>query len=222
MLREYVDDGGIDYASWQVKSANELQRWLAKVQSINLEGIGRDSAIAFLLNLYNALTVQQVLLKYPIKSICPRVLGIPNWLSFLQFFQKKIYTLDGRPLSLNGIEHGILRRNYSEPRIHFALVCASKGCPLLRSGAYQPELLPMQLEEDAYRFINNPAKVRYDAHHRTLYCSKIFKWYRSDFLSQTASIADYIQTFLPSTDLPTGIDVTFLPYDWSLNQRTSS
>ena len=143
-------------------------------------------------------------------------------MSFLLFFKRRLYTLNGHSLSLDEIEKGILRSRYDEPRIHFALVCASQGCPLLRANAYRPEQLPAQLEEDAARFINNPDKVHYSAGDRTLYLSKIFKWYRSDFLAQADSVPAYLQPFLTNLKLPADLDIAYKPYSWQLNQRTSS
>ncbi|PSN20515.1 DUF547 domain-containing protein [filamentous cyanobacterium CCP5] len=223
MLQDYVDDAGrVDYGRWQRESQAALDRWLAAIAAIDIDAMGQDGAIAFLLNLYNALCIRQVLQQYPIRSIRPRVLGIPNWLAFLRFFDQDLYTLNGRQLSLNGIEHGILRQRFSEPRMHFALVCASVGCPLLRSAAYWPELLPMQLEEDAHRFINNPDKVRYDPASQILYCSKIFKWYGADFLTVASSISAYINLYYTGVQPPPTAQIAYLPYSWQLNQRTSS
>ncbi len=222
MLKVYVDSGTVDYEKWQKESAQSLQQWLNEVSQIDIEGLPEPVAIAFLLNLYNALTIQQVLQKYPIDSIRPKVLGIPNFLSFLAFFKKEIYSLCDCTFSLDNIEHDILRKQFNEPRIHFALVCASTGCPLIRDNAYRPEKLNAQLEEDVRRFINNPEKVRYDAPNKTLYCSKIFKWYESDFLTQANSIPDYIQRYTNNVEFATNPHIEYLPYDWSLNQRTSS
>lgn len=222
MLQKYVDDGQVSYGRWQAESSADLDQWLADVGSVDLDRLERDSAIAFLINLYNALVIQQILEKYPIPSIRPTFLGIPNWISFLLFFKKKRYSLSGQSLSLDNIEHDLLRKRYSEYHVHFAVVCASEGCPLLRSNAYFPETVSAQLEEDAQRFINNPDKVRYDAASQTLYCSKLFKWYQDDFLSQAASVPDYIQRYLIGTELPTAPQLVYLPYDWRLNQRTSS
>lgn len=223
MLRDYVNDRGrVDYARWQQESAQELDQWLAANREVDIEALDRESAIAFLINLYNALTIQQVLQKYPIDSIRPSFLGIPNWLAFLRFFIKKRYVLKGQPLSLNAIEHTILRERFQEPRIHFALVCASEGCPLLRSGAYWPDQLNQQLEEDANRFINNPEKVHYEPSSQILHCSKIFKWYQEDFLTVADSIQTYISRYLMDAKLSPTIPVDYLPYSWRLNQRTSS
>jgi hypothetical protein len=223
MLQKYVNDQGrVDYACWQQESAQELDQWLVSVHRINLQALDQDNAIAFLINLYNALTIQQVLQKYPLLSIRPKLLGIPNWLAFLRFFTKKIYTLNGQSLSLNAIEHVILRQQFQEPRIHFALVCASIGCPLMRPGAYVPDRLTLQLEEDAYRFINNPDKVCYEADHQILYCSKIFKWYEADFLTGANSIVAYINRYRTGIKPAKTVKVAYLPYNWNLNQRMSS
>ncbi len=223
MLKHYVNgQGQVDYAAWHSESYKKLEEWLASQRHIELNACSQDEAIAFLINLYNALTIQQVLKKYPIASIRPTFLGIPNWLAFLRFFTKKIYRLQGQSLSLNGIEHGLLRKRFQEPRIHFALVCASVGCPLLRAEAYVPDRLDEQLEADACRFIHNDDKVRYDATQQTLYCSKIFKWYGTDFLTVAASIPDYISQYRPDFDLSSDVTVKFLPYSWELNQRISS
>ena len=234
LLRTYVDDQGrVDYAVWKQSSQQELQHWLNGLASTNFDaGLNsspssdraiRDYQLAFWLNLYNALTIAQVLKQYPIASIQPKVLGIPNWIAFLQFFSRPIYRLNGQALSLNAIEHSILRPQFNEPRIHFALVCAAIGCPLLRNEAYMPAQVQTQLEADAVRFINNPAKVRYDEQTNRLYCSKIFKWYEEDFLKLALSIPDYIQTYsLNQFKLSHEISLDYLPYDWNLNQRTSS
>ncbi|WP_239112380.1 DUF547 domain-containing protein [Halomicronema sp. CCY15110] len=223
MLKRYVNDGGqVDYAAWQSESCQELNSWLESLQSNNFSQLGREEAIALLINLYNALTIRQVLQTYPIASIRPTFLGLPNWWAFLRFFNHPVYQLEGKSLSLNGIEHGLLREQFSEPRLHFALVCASVGCPLLRAEAYEPARLDEQLTADARRFIRNDDKVRYDATQRILYCSKIFQWYKTDLLTVADSIPAYISQHRPELDLPDRVTVNFLPYSWALNQRTSS
>lgn len=221
MLRTYVVEGKVDYARWQKESAEALDQWLDSVRSADFDSMDRESMIAYLLNLYNALVIRQVLQKYPIDSIRPEVLGVPNWASFLVFFKRPIYKLGDRSLSLDNIEHDILRDRYNEPRIHFALVCAATSCPLLRAEAYTPNRVLDQLEADARRFIQNSTKVSYDAASNTLYCSKIFQWYEKDFVAQAGSITSYIQTYLPETTIPTNTSIAYLPYSWQLNdQRT--
>lgn len=222
-LQEYVNDQGqVDYASWQRQSASALEEWLSSVSHTRVDPLEQAAAIAFLINLYNALTIQQVLQRYPLDSIRPHILGIPNWFAFLHFFNPKIYPLQGQPVSLNGLEHGLLRSRYSEPRIHFTLVCASVGCPWLRPGAYWPNQLTQQLDAAARQFIHNPEKVRYDAAANVLYCSKIFQWYAEDFLQEADTIAAYINRYRLDAPIPAEAAIEYLPYSWQLNQRTSS
>lgn len=223
MLQAYVVQGQVDYTLWKRESAEDLGQWLASLQTIELSALNKEQAIAFLLNLYNALVIQQVLQKYPIRTIRPKLLGVPNWASFLLFFKQPLYRLGDRSLSLDNIEQDSLRAQYDESRIHFALVCASIGCPLLRSEAYTPDLVIDQLEADARRFVNDSAKVNYDAASNTLYCSKIFDWYEDDFVATAGSIPNYIQPYLTDVTLPKPVNIVYLPYSWLLNdQRTFS
>ncbi|MGB5134019.1 MAG: DUF547 domain-containing protein [Prochlorococcaceae cyanobacterium] len=212
----------MDYAAWAGRDASLLADWLSH-QSAQTEG--RQDALAHWINLYNAFTIQAVLRRYPIDSIRPRLLGVPDLLGLLRFFSRREHQLGGRPISLGEIEHGILRP-LGDPRIHFAIVCASIGCPLLRNEAYRPERVEAQLEDDAQRFIRNPVKVRYDAAAQVLFCSPIFRWYRADFEAVAPSLTAYILSRLAT--LPAGAlsdssrpepGLRFLPYDWSLNQQ---
>lgn len=219
LLQQYVNaQGQVDYQSWKADDGAiaYLKTWLTSLQATNLDTLEPNTSLALLLNLYNALTIKQVLEKYPIESIRPTILGVPNWISFKLFFSSSIYKLNDQTLSLDEIEHNLLRKKFSEPRIHFALVCASSGCPQLRNEAYWPNKVREQLEQDAQQFIRNPEKVRYDAQTNTLYCSKIFKWYEEDFLTVTNSIPEYIQKYSHQQLLPSA-QIEHLPYSWQLN-----
>ncbi|MEH1870982.1 DUF547 domain-containing protein [Nostoc sp.] len=224
LLRQYVDQQGrVDYAAWKKEQPQAITDWLSCKKNLAFKSnSGNLEQLALWINLYNAFTISTILERYPIKSIRPQILGIPNWLAFLWFFQRRAYSIFGESYSLAEIENSILRDKLQEPRIHFAIVCASVGCPLLRSGAYFPEQVIQQLDEDARRFINNPEKVRYDMESKTLYCNKIFKWYRQDFLKVVPSIPEYIRSYL-KTDYPLNAStpISYLHYDWSLNQRIS-
>lgn len=225
LLRQYVDSRSrVDYQAWKAEQSQQLFQWLADLAQLDLLAYANpDEQLAVWINLYNAFTIASVLERYPIDSIQPQIWGIPNWLAFLWFFQRPAYTIASKRYSLNQIEHGILRREFNEPRIHFALVCASIGCPLLRNGAYWPESVRSQLEDDASRFINNPDKVRYDSQTGKLYCSKIFKWYRSDFLKIAPSIPDYIRPYLKTNaPLDASTPISYLHYDWHLNHIAPS
>ncbi len=219
LLSEYVTpEGLVDYRRWQADEGAiaQLKTWLASLQTTDLDALEPHTGLALLLNLYNALTIQQVLDKYPIASIRPTVLGVPNWLSFKLFFSSSIYKLNDQNLSLDDIEHNLLRKKFSEPRTHFALVCASSGCPQLRNEAYWPDKVCEQLEQDAQQFIRNPEKVRYDAQTNILYCSKIFKWYEEDFLAAAPSITEYIQQYSHQKFSPS-VKIEYFPYSWKLN-----
>lgn len=218
LLQAHVNDQGlVDYGRWRQDSMEMLTDWLAELQTVAVADLLPDETLALWLNLYNALTIQQVLSRYPIDSIRPQLFGWPNWLGLWTFFSRPVYALNGESLSLNRIEHRKLRSQFKDPRIHFALVCASLGCPVLRNEAYLPDIVEAQLDTDAQRFINNPDKVRYDAETNTLHCSAIFKWYEKDFLRVAPSIAAYIGQYL--LHLPPTVEVVYLPYDWRLNQH---
>jgi len=222
LLRKYVDaQGRVDYRAWS-QHPETLVNWLASLAPLDLNPNLPGEPLALWINLYNAFTISTILERYPIASIRPVVLGIPNWFSFLRFFQRRVYRVSNQTYSLTQIENEILRDRFDDPRIHFAIVCASIGCPLLRNEAYTADLVEHQLEEDAHRFINNPDKVRYDAQTETLYCSKIFKWYRRDFLQWAGSIPDYICAYRQDIPITALTRIAYLHYDWSLNQRTSS
>jgi Protein of unknown function, DUF547 len=225
LLRKYVDsEGRVNYSSWKSQDYSTLTQWLDSLERIDLDpNLTRDQQLALWINLYNAFTVSAILERYPIASIRPMLFGVPNWIAFLWFFQRRVYRFAQQTYSLAQIENQMLRKRLMEPRIHFAIVCASIGCPLLRGEAYTPEKVIEQLEDDAIRFINNSAKVRYDIQTGTLYCSKIFKWYQQDFLAVSPSIPEYIRSFLPP-DLPLSAltPISYLDYDWNLNQRISS
>lgn len=221
LLRRYADAQGlVNYQDWQAESMQALRDWLSQLSPIDPKQLGLNQQLALWLNLYNALVILQVLERYPVRSIRPTRLGIPNWLGFFRFFQRSIYTLDEQPYSLNLIEHAVLRQQFRDPRIHFALVCAAIGCPLLRNQAYFPDTVQAQLEDDAQRFIHNPAKVQFDPQTQTLHCSKIFKWYGEDFREVAHSIPEYIAPYL-QLPLTAATPLHYLDYDWQLNQRTS-
>lgn len=218
LLRRHVDGRGrVDYGAWRAQGAAELEHWLAVQRPFDPEPGSRAEAMALWINLYNALVIRQVLARFPLASIRPSIAGVPNWPAFLSFFSRPVISLQGQSLSLNRIEHGILRPRFGDPRLHFALVCAAVGCPLLRPEAYRAERLEAQLEEDALRFLQDPRKLRFDPARGRLLASRIFQWYRQDFLAVAPSIPAYVKRYIPELALPAGVRVSYLPYDWALN-----
>lgn len=217
-LARWVDRGEVDYAGIQRDGRAALDAYLATLSgacAADYERWTTPEKIAFWLNAYNAFTVKLILDNYPIASI--RKIG---WLPGAAFREEFIPMpgLKGRTISLNDIEHGTLRSAFREPRIHFALVCASRSCPALRGEAYRGADLDHQLDDQARSFLRDPTKNRVDPASRTLYLSSIFDWFGDDFRSAAGSVPAFAAPYL---DLKpdVGWGVVFLPYDWSLNDR---
>ena len=187
---------------------------LSRVGRAEFDAWPKDERKAFLINAYNAFTAEKILTRWPeIRSIWDfgKVFGNP--------FKDEFFTLLGRKTSLDGIEHGMLRAPgaYDDPRIHYAVNCASIGCPMLREEAYAAARLDAQLEEQARRFLGDRTRNRYRA--GRLEVSRIFDWYREDFAPRERYFARYAALLgHPGGPAP----VEFLDYDWSLNDFRSS
>lgn len=153
---------------------------LSKVSPQEFAGWSKPQQMAFLINAYNAFTAEKILARYPnIKSIWDfgKIFGNP--------FKDKFFMLLGREFSLDMVEHETLRKPgaYNEPRVHFAVNCASVGCPMLREEPFVAERLDAQLEEQTRRFLSDRSRNRYNASDNTLEVSEIFKWFSEDWTS---------------------------------------
>jgi hypothetical protein len=197
-----------------------------RVTRAEFGGWSKPQQQAFLINDYNALTIEKILQRYPdIKSIRDfgSVFGNP--------WKDRFFTLFGSPASLDDIEHETLRKEgaYDEPRVHVAVVCASVGCPMLRNEAYTADRLEAQLEDGMRRFLSDRSRNRYNPQARKLEVSKIFDWYGRDFEkghkgygSVKATLAKYADVLADRPEDRAVVreqkaEVTFLDYDWSLN-----
>jgi Protein of unknown function, DUF547 len=171
VLKNYVKDARVNYAALK-SHPQELNRYLGQVAAVSeseFKGWTTKQQIAFLINAYNAYTIRLILDHYPVK-------GIKDIGSFLSGpWDQPVVHLFGQTLTLNTVEHKMLRQDYSEPRIHFALVCAAKGCPTLRGEAYVATRLDEQLDDQAKQFLANAQKNRVDIGEHTYYLSPIFK-----------------------------------------------
>ena len=223
----------VDYAAIARERA-AFDAVLADLQSVTraqFEGWSKPAQEAFLINAYNAFTIAKILARYPnLRSIRDfgSVFGNP--------WKDRFFTLLGAPMSLDDIEQGMLRKEgaYDEPRIHFALVCASIGCPMLRKEAFVPARLDAQLEDGLRRFLADPSRNRYDARRDRLEVSRIFDWYAKDFehgyrgfTSVKATLARYADLLAEKPADQARVreqkaDVDFLEYDWALNDAKSS
>ncbi|MDW8469952.1 MAG: DUF547 domain-containing protein [Burkholderiales bacterium] len=227
MVLEGAHASRLDYAGIARERAalREYLEALSRVTEAEFRAFSKAQQIAFLVNAYNAFAVEKVLARYPdIRSIRDfgRLFGNP--------FRDRFFRLLGRPMSLDAIEHEMLRRPgaYDEPRVHYALNCAAVGCPMLREEAYVAERLEAQLEEQAVRFLSDRTRNRVSADGR-LEVSRIFEWYGEDW-KRGAQGADSLERYFARyahllADDPAlqkrvaegRAPISFLPYDWSLN-----
>ncbi|MCL4179698.1 MAG: DUF547 domain-containing protein [Verrucomicrobia bacterium] len=220
ILQTYVKDGLVDYAALKTRR-QPLDQYLAEVASVaeaDFKGWTEPRRLSFLLNAYNAYTLQLIIDHYPVKSI--KDIG-----SFFKGpWDQPVVRLFGRTLTLNNLEHDIIRKDYPDPRIHFALVCAARGCPPLREEAYLAARLDEQLDDQARQFLATPTKNRVDAGARTVYLSPIFKWYGADFEKKHGSVLAALQPYWPKASTAAlaqeSLKIRYDDYDWSLNQTT--
>lgn len=223
ILARRVRDGTVDYAGLKQTESAELSNYLAALSATSphcYQGWSRPDRFAFWINAYNAFTLRLILDHYPIDSI--RSIG---WIPGGAFRQPFIAlpALRKDPISLNTIEHEILRPEFRDARVHFAIVCASKSCPTLRSEAYRGAQLEQQLDEQARRFLAEPTKNRFDGNTRILKLSAIFNWFHEDFERDAGSIAAFVTRFAPTPMAAVAraadVRIEYLDYDWSLNGR---
>ena len=221
VLKKYVRHTGVDYAGIKATGTPSLERYLKSLEAVaegQYRAFSQKQQLAFLINAYNAYTIRVVIEHYPIKSI--RNIG-PKDGSVWKKPLVSLHRIWGKSLSLNTLENGIIRKKFSEPRIHFALNCAAKGCPSLRGDAYTAKGLERQLASQTRNFIRQSS--RYDPAKNTLFLSEIFKWYEEDFSKTKPSVAAYAAQYLTSEVQSAvsggGIRVEYLPYDWSLNGK---
>lgn len=217
LLKTRVSQGLVDYAGLKANRA-PLDEYLATAGAVAMADFQhwtRDEQLAFLINVYNAATLQLIVDAYPVDSI--KSLG-----SLVKSpWSRETVQLFGKKISLDTLEHKIIRKNYSEPRIHFALVCAALGCPPLRGEAYQGARLEEQLNDQVKTFLGTPAKNRLDAEKKTVWLSPIFKWYGEDFKTASNTVIAFVAPFMGAASAETMKDWTieYTEYDWSLNDQ---
>lgn len=225
LLQEYVDDQGmVDYAGWKASGSalQALDEYLAILGCVDLsKSATKSGQLAFWINAYNAVTIRGILSEYPTSSIrnhAAKVIGYNIWTDLLLI-------VDGRSYSLDAIEHEILRQ-MGEPRIHFAIVCASVSCPPLRNRAYTGDQLDEQLAANARAFFAKPRNLRLDPRTRTVYISRILEWFGTDFAETTAAQLGVIRPYFPEPEGTAWVEssrvtVEYLEYDWSLNDQAA-
>jgi hypothetical protein len=238
ILKKHVTDGLVDYRKIKA-DPDELLQYLEKIANLKeLDKLPPPAQIAFYINAYNAVTVKRIIDHYPPKKesifnfLNPEV-SIKNISGVWDGIKDKVA---GEMLTLDDIEHNILRKEYKEPRIHMALVCASMSCPELHDRAFTGEKLDGQLNKVTRRFLTDKSRNRICPGCDEVLLSKIFSWYGDDFLGKyppdkelkkrhgekIASVITFVASHLPPKAkkylLDGNYDVGFLDYDWSLNE----
>lgn len=224
VLQNYNHSGLVDYSN--LKNDEVFKYYLMELSRTNPDTLSsKYDKLAFWIDAYNAFTIQRILKSYPIESIndlhrggriLAHIFGTTVW-------DEKFIVINKNKYSLNDIEHGIIRKKFKDPRVHFALVCASISCPKLRSEAYEGYKIDLQLDEQAKIFFADPTKNRFDTKNKIAHISKILDWYESDFAENDTQllkfIARYVQPELRN-DIQSNInnwEIEYLDYNWGLN-----
>lgn len=224
LLKKYVDtDGYVDYSSWQrsQRDRQALRYYLTQLsQADRQKRASREARLAFWINAYNAMTLEGILQEYPTTSIrnhTSKFGGYNIWKDLPLLVGNQSY-------SINDMEHKILRK-MGDPRIHFAIVCASIGCPRLRNEAYTAKNVDTQLADNSRDFFKRRQNFQVDANTGTVHISSILKWFGSDFGRTEAKRMAYLRPYLPREHQQIAsnprVKVRYLDYNWKLNDQRS-
>jgi len=228
VLSEHVRGDRVDYLELQ-KQRTGLDAYLASLEAVGraeFEDWSREQRFAFWIDTYNAYTLALVIDHYPLTSI--RKIGKPKqsvWdLPFvpLHALHPDLQRVEHGPLSLNQIEHEILRTGFQDARVHAAINSASRGCPSMRAEAFVPEHLDEQLDAVVRTWLADPTRNRFDEKERTLHLSKIFDWFVDDFARDGESVAGWVARYAPKKAgawlaAEGKVKLRYLEYSWELN-----
>lgn len=206
----------VAYARVGTDGRAALAAYIRHLAAVPVSHLARPEQMAYWINLYNAVTVKVVLDHYPVASILK--IGIsPGWFSTGPW-GAKLVTVEGEKLSLDDIEHRILRPIWHDPRVHYAVNCASLGCPNLRREAYVGARIDAQLDDQAHAYVNSPHGGYFD--HGSLYLSSIYDWYGTDFGGTDASVIAHLRRYATgerAAKLAHATHIAGYFYDWALN-----
>ncbi len=240
-LEESVDDGGmVNYKNLKAnrKSLDTFVGTIGKLDRKTYEKWTEAEKIAFWVNAYNALTLRAIIDHYPIKSSWTKSLVYPKN-SIRQIYgvwDKLQFVIMGKKMTLNSIEHDVVRKKFQEPRIHMALVCAAMGCPQLRREPYTGAELDEQLDEQARKFLGDRTKFRIDRDGGRIQLSSIFEWFADDFVKgygtdsrfegrskSERAVLNFISGYLDHEEANylagERSRILYIKYDWSLNEQ---
>ncbi|GJQ60578.1 MAG: DUF547 domain-containing protein [Candidatus Scalindua sp. AMX11] len=217
VLSRYVsEDGLVDYKG--LKKDDQFEKYIEYLSHTDPDDLPSDKhRLAFWINAYNAFVLQGVLEEYPIKSVLDIGL-MPH-----SFFKQMKFETNTGGINLRVLENEKLREAFREPRIHFAINCASMSCPKLLKDVYVAEKLDQQLEAQTKAFINNKTMNFLDREKGVLYLSQIFKWYEGDFIQNGEKIESYVLRYLNREDgefiKSNEVAIKYIDYDWGLNTQ---
>lgn len=222
VLKRHVKGDKVDYKS--LKADKDFQTYLDQLSKANPDALpSREEKIAFWINAYNAFTLKLIIDNYPVKSITD-LSALGKLTAFIgnSPWKREFFSINGKKMTLDEIEHKILRETFKEYRVHFAVNCASSSCPVLRPEAYTAETLNRQLNEQAKQFLKDTLRNRIDVKSKTIYLSKIFDWYEDDFKKSSGSIEKYLAEYIDDEKvkqmlLNKEFKIEHLDYDWNLN-----
>lgn len=223
LLQSYVQPAsdGINYFAYKAVTENDKKKlagYISGLEEITITEYNRAEQQAYWINLYNALTVELILRYYPVESI--RDIDISPGFFSSGPWKKKLLMIEGETLSLDDIEHRILRPIWQDPRIHYAVNCASIGCPNLSNEAFTATNTDLLLTQGAIAYINHPRGVSINNDELTL--SSIYKWFKEDFGTDDKAIIQHLQEYAKPTlkaQLNGLSDIEDYEYDWSLNEQ---
>jgi len=219
VLKTYVNNQGlVDYNG--IAGDQSFKRYMESLKTAPAESMSRDGQLAFWINAYNAVTIDKVIKWKPKKSV--RETFVPGVWTGTKFFTTREHTVAGRLLSQDDIEHEILRKQLKEPRIHFAIICASSSCPPLPRFAYTAANVQTKLEEETRNYINSARGTQIDSANSQLYLSKLFDWFAGDFEYASGSVLEFIKPYLDGSALAfveQKPEIKWIPYDWALNAQ---
>ncbi len=208
VLKAHTKDGQVNYPA--VAADKSFATYLEQLATTPAPS-AKNEKLVYYMNAYNALAMKGI-----IDGKSPS-----NFIGRQIFFKSTKFKIAGGDNSLHNIEHEILRK-LDEPRIHFAIVCASSSCPKIRSDAFTVAKLEEQLEDNTKRFINDPTRNRYDKSGKVASISQIFKWFADDFEKSTGTVQKYIAKYVNDAEVAKelaadGYKVKYLDYSWNLN-----
>lgn len=233
LLGKYVQAGStgintVDYAKWKANGADvdQLKGYIKGLTEQKPSSFGREAAFAYWANLYNALTLQVILDNYPVKSIKDiksTGTGLFDVKAFFGPWRTKLVKVEGKDLSLDDIEHTIMRPTFKDPRVHYSVNCASIGCPNLKATPWTAQNLEADLEAGAKAYVNHPRGVTVQPD-GSLIVSSIYSWFKEDFGGNDEGVLAHLRKYAGpklAEKLKGSPKIAGDDYDWSLNRPAS-